>query len=229
MNHSISALATAAVLAIAAPAFADETMTVTGTGQVMLAPDMAHVSVGVSFDADTAAEAMAGMSTDLSAVMARVEAAGIEARDVQTSSIELNPRYDYPENSAPVLVGFTAASNLQLRVRDLDALGSVLDATVSDGANRVSGISFDVQDPAAAMNDARRAAVADAVAKANLFADAAGVRLGDLQNLTEQYAPVRPMPIAEGRMMAMAADSVPVAGGELTLSTSVTLVYEIKQ
>ncbi|ARO13970.1 26 kDa periplasmic immunogenic protein [Ketogulonicigenium robustum] len=230
MKHSITTLAAVTAVALmAAPAFADDrTMTVTGNGTVTLSPDMARVSVGVSADADTAAEAMSSMSADLAAVMAKIEAAGIEARDVQTSAINLSPRYDYPEQGGPVMVGYNASSSLQLRVRALDTLGSVLDSVVADGANQVTGVSFDVQDSSAAVDEARRNAVADAVARATLYADAAGVTLGTLQTLNEYGNTPRPMPMPEARMMAMAADAVPVAAGELSISVSVTMVYEIE-
>ena len=115
---------------------------------------------------------------------------------------------------------------LTVRVRNLGSLGEVLDAVVKDGANRLGGVRFDVLNPEPLLNAARRAAVADARAKAALFADAAGVSLGDLIRLEEQGTGLRPQPMMEMRMMADSS-GIPVAGGEVSLQASLTLVYAI--
>ncbi|MEC7667465.1 MAG: SIMPL domain-containing protein, partial [Pseudomonadota bacterium] len=162
-------------------------------------------------------------------ILVKLEEFDIEARDVQTSDLSLNPIYtrNNTGNEAPLIVGFEASNRVTVRVRDLDRLGAVLGAVTGEGANQMYGLNFGFEDTDAMMDDARRKAVADARAKAELYAEAAGVTLGRVISLSEQggFRPV-PMPVAE---MRMAADSVPIAAGESALSASVSMVFEIVQ
>ncbi len=216
------------------PALADErppaTIAVTGEGQVEAAPDMATVSLGVQTDADTAAAAMAENSAKLAAVIERLKAAGIEPRDIQTSGLSLGPRYDYgkQDGTPPTVTGYTASNMVTVRVRALDNVGAVLDDVVSGGANTLNGLSFGLADDRPLMDEARNEAVADAAARAALYAKAAGVTLGRVMMIAEAggYAPPRPMAMEAG--FAKASD-MPVAPGELTISASVSVVYEIAE
>ncbi len=210
-----------------AQATTDRLITVTGEGSVAVAPDLAYVNLGVSHDAETADEALTAMSIGMRAVLGRLEAAGIAPADIQTGQLSLSPRYDSSSYDGTLkMLGFTATTTVNVRIRDMDKLGGVLDAVVEDGANQFGGITFDVTDPAAAMAEARRAAVADARAKAELFADAAGVTLGDLVTLNEHGGFMAPAPMMAARV-AEDAGSVPIAAGEVSLQTSVTMVYAI--
>lgn len=216
-------------LVLAAPVWAEDSgrIIVTGEGRVTAVPDMAIVRMGVTGQAPVAADAMAQVSETMTAVQAVLAEAGIAPRDIQTTSLQLNPRWDNRprnEGEAPRVVEYFAETGVTVRVRDLAGLGEVLGAVVSDGANQFRGLSFDLAEPDPLMNDARRAAVADARAKAELYAEAAGVTLGALIELREQGAQApRPM-IAEMRM-ASADMAVPVAEGEMVLSSSVTLIF----
>uniref|UniRef100_UPI000682CD0F SIMPL domain-containing protein n=1 Tax=Aestuariivita boseongensis TaxID=1470562 RepID=UPI000682CD0F len=172
-------------------AWAEEAMrviTVTGQGQVFAEPDMATVSVGVTHEDKEASAAMAKAADGAAKILARVEEAGIAPRDVQTGSITLNPVWNNRSASSevPRITGFVASISVTIRVRDLPKLGGVLDAVVTDGANQLGGISFGMQDPKPLMEEARRQAVADGRAKAEVLAEAAGVTLGALQSLNEQ-------------------------------------------
>lgn len=235
-RRPFAALLLGAALAVAAihPALAQAqaqtqargTMTVAGEGRVTVRPDMAWVSLGVVKEARIASDALNGMSAALAAVVAGFEAAGIAPEDMQTSQLSLRPRYSYPNSGGPArLDGFTASSTIEIRVRDLDKLGAVLDAAVGDGANELGGIRFDLNDRSAAMNSAREAAVADARARAALYAGAAGVDLGALLSFSEAGVSAPPMPVMQERM-AMDA-SVPVVSGELEIAASVTMVYAL--
>ncbi len=223
------------ILALAGPAVAADgpaaTISVSGEGRVEIAPDMATVSLGVTTDAETAAAAMAANSEGVSAVIARLTAAGIEDRDIQTSGLSLGPRYDYgrSDGSAPTVVGYTASNMVTVRVRALDTLGAVLDGVVSGGANTLNGLSFGVVEDREVLDEARRRAVAEARRKAELYADAAGVTLGRVISISEQggYAPPMPMAMAEASF-AKGAD-VPVAPGEMSFGATVVVVYEIAQ
>ena len=227
----LSALMLTASLALPLPALAQEAMppmiTVTGTGTVEAVPDIATLSIGVTTQGETAAEALSANSAALDAVMARLTAAGIEARDMQTSNLSLNPNwtgYDSSSVSGPTIAGYVATNMLTIRVRALDGLGAVLDAAVADGANTLNGLTFGLADPEPVLNAARQEAVADARARAELLATAAGVKLGRVLSISEGSAPMDPVPMF--RAEASAAP-VPVAGGELGLSANVTIFYQI--
>ncbi|MDJ0639578.1 MAG: SIMPL domain-containing protein [Paracoccaceae bacterium] len=199
---------------------------VSATGSVSAAPDMATVRVGVTHEARTASDAMRGVSDAAAAVLADIEAAGIAARDVQTSSLTLNPVRDRRNNTErPGIRGYSASTMLTVRVRDLDSLGGLLDIVVGDGANTLNGLTFSIAEPEPLQDLARADAVRRANAKAQTLADAAGVTLGPLQSISEGGGAGAPQPMMRGAVMEAAA--VPVAAGELDVQVSVTLVYAI--
>ncbi len=210
------------------PAAAVDTraITVTGEGRVSVKPDIAWVSLGVAETSETAEAALDAMSASMRAVMARLSEAGIAPADIQTGQLSLDRDYSRMRDDQPEPEGFVATTMVEVRVRDLDALGGVLDAVVGDGANRLGGVRFDLADPVAARDEARRAAVADAQARAALYAEAAGVGLGAVQSLSEAGGFSPPQPMME---MRMAADSgVPVSRGEVAVEAMVTVVYGIE-
>lgn len=201
------------------------TISVAGEGQSTAKPDMAAIRLGVSKDATSASDAVAAMSTDMARVLAALKAAGIADIDLQTSGLSLNERYSRPDaNGNATLVGFTASSDLTVRVRDLAKLGGILDTVVQTGANRLSGISFGLRDPGPATDAARRAAVADGIARARLYAVAAGVTLGPLLSLSEGGGGGPTPVMLEARI---AAAPVPVAAGEVGVSASVQMTFAI--
>ena len=226
------ALATAIVLALPAAAeTVPATIAVTGEGKVEMAPDMAMLSLGVMTQADTAAAALKANSDGLSGALARLKAAGIEGRDIQTSGLSLHPNVDYSSTGRePQVRGYTASNMLTVRLRDLSVLGQTLDAVVTEGANTLNGLSFGLQNPDEATDEARRRAVADAAHKAALYAEAAGVTLGRIVTISEQgnYGGPQPMMMAEARF-AKDAGSVPVASGEISIGATISVVYEIAQ
>lgn len=202
----------------------------TGTGEVAAAPDMAIVTSGVITQAKTARDALSANNEAMENLMAALVDAGIEPSDIQTSNFSVQPEFTYPESngvSVRRIDGYTVSNSVTVRVLDLDNLGRMLDRFVSVGANQINSISFAVQDPAPLIEEARKAAVADALAKAALYAEAAGLTLGDILSITESGS--APRPIAEAAMMRLsAADSaVPVAAGELTFSSSVNIQWQI--
>ncbi|TNF57350.1 MAG: DUF541 domain-containing protein [Rhodobacteraceae bacterium] len=203
-------------------------ISVTGEGQVEAVPDMALISVGVEADDPGARAAMDRAAAGAQAVLAALAAAGIEARDIQTGQVMLNPVWDHrtDPDAAPRVTGFRAVISMNLRLRDLDKLGPVLDAVVGDGANRLGGLSFAVADPDPLMAQARALAVRDAMARARQMADAAGVTLGEVLSISEHGGGARPM------MMGMAearASDIPVAAGEVSLSANVSMVFAIAE
>lgn len=201
---------------------------VTGEGEVAATPDMATITLGVTNEAREAKEAMAATSAAVAQVLERLGAAGVAQKDVQTQRLSLNPVWSGRGTSGTYeskITGFSASNTVMVRVRDLEGLGTTLDAVISAGANEFNGLQFDVQEPRPLQDAARRAAVKDALAKAQLLADAAGVTLGPITSITEQGGG-GPRPMMMQRA-AMAEASVPVAAGELSLSASVSVVFAI--
>ena len=206
------------------------TLAVSGVGEAAAAPDQAILQIGVQADGKTAAEALRAMSTRMSATIARLKSSGVADKDIQTSGLSLNPRYNYetrPQN--PQIIGYTASNMLTVKLRELSKAGALIDAAVSDGANTLGGLSFGFADTSPLEKAARADAVADAREKAETLAKAAGVTLGPILQIQDGYASPAPQPMYEGRAMAaQSAKDVPIAPGESTLSASVTLIYEIK-
>jgi len=203
------------------------TITVVGQGQVQEAPDQAVIVVGASHQADTAEQALSQANHAVAEMIEVLEASGIDGRDMQTSGLGLRPVYDHnrKDNQRPLLVGFTASNRLTVKVRDIASVGAVLSDLVAAGANDISSVSFGLSDPERTQDAARRDAVADARAKATLYAEAAGVSLGKVVSISEAGAT---MPRPEMMRTAMASmDAVPIAAGELTVSAQVQMVLEL--
>jgi Uncharacterized conserved protein len=205
-------------------------LTLAAYGEVKVAPDMATINFGVVTEAPTAQEAMAQNAARMAEVTAALRRAGIEPRLVQTSGLNLSAQYDYVENNPPRLRGYQASNRVTVRVEDLARTGQVVDAVVAAGVNQIDGIGFGLKDPTAAENEARLLAVRSLQQKAALYAQALGVPLGGIRNLTEGggYAPQPPRPMPMYARAEMAQDaSTSVAPGELTVRIDVTGVYDL--
>lgn len=176
-------------------ALAEETprqIVVSATGTVEAAPDMATVTLGVTRDARTASQAMADVSEATAAVLASIADAGIEDRDVQTSSLNLNPIWDRGNERPPQVRGYVASTTLSVRVRALDDLGGLLDRLIGDGANTLNGLTFGTADSDPLEQAARADAVRQARSKAETLASAAGLALGPVQTIAEGAVWARP-------------------------------------
>lgn len=201
-----------------------------GHGEVKASPDMAVVTVGVMSQAQTAREALTQNTAAMEKIFSSLKTGGIEARDIQTSNFSVNPRYDYGQNNnqPPRLVGYDVSNSVAVSVRKLDTLGSVLDTVVSQGSNQINGIMFTIADDAKLQDEARKVAVADAERKAQLYAEATHITLGQIMGVSEgNFQP--PQPVFYGKAMrADAAAAVPIAQGEQTVAIDVTIMWEIK-
>lgn len=224
----------ALLLVLAAPALAQpaperSTLGVTAEGSAAAAPDLALVRIGVETRAATAAEAMAENARQAAAVIAAAKARGVADRDVQTANLSIWPVYDdyrSDRGEAPRLVGFQVQNEVTVRLRDLSAAGEALGALVGAGANRMNGIEFGFADDSALRDEARRRAVAEARRKAELYAAAAGVRLGPILSIEEAGGDFTPRPMMRAAA-AMEASAPPVEAGESEITASVRIVWEI--
>ena len=206
----------------------ETTITLTGKGTVDHAPDIAMISLGVQVEAKTAAEAMAQQTEKMNGVFAAVKAAGIADRDMQTGQLSLNPVYEYPNNARPRLTGYQASNQLSIKVRKLDTLGKTLDAVVKGGGNTINGVSFSIDKPDQFQNDARIEAIKDAAAKAELYAKAVGYKVKRIVTISEQDYYPQPVPMMmQMRQQDMAAAPSPIAAGEVSLTQTVNVVFEL--
>jgi len=198
-----------------------------GQAGISVAPDMARITIGVEHRADLATDALAQMGADISAVMDRMKAVGVAEKDIQTSGLQLDLERDYSASSGGArVVGYVARSNITIAIYDLEILGEILSGVVTDGANQINGLTFDVADRAPHLEMARRSAVADARARARIYADAAEVTLGPLLHLSETGG-AQPGPYPMEARATFAQDATPIAAGEITISASVTVTYAI--
>lgn len=241
-HHALPPLLLAvALLAFAAPMLpvaaqdnsytvaADSTLlSVSAQAEARRVPDVAAISAGVVTQATDANAAMRANAGQMAKVMAAIKAAGIAERDIQTSGINVNPQYRYIENQPPAITGYQASNTVNLKVRDIAKLGKVLDALVASGANQVNGPSFEIDQPEAAYDEARRGALEKAQARAAMYAKALGMRVRRIVSISEGggFRPPVPMP-----MMAMArgkaeADTT-VSPGETTLAANLDVVFEL--
>ena len=217
-----------------APALADTTylppnMSLSGHGEVRMAPDMAMVTAGVLSQANTAAAALAANTTAMQAVIAALKEAGIAAKDIQTTNFTVQPRYDYGNgNQAPRLLGYDVTNSVTVTMRKIEGLGGVLDRLVTAGSNQITGISFQVGRPEAALDEARKLAVGDAAHKAAIYAAAGKVNLGAILSISEAGGYQPPVPMQAKMVRADGAGAVPVAEGEQLISADVNIVWQIK-
>ena len=245
MKSLMRASAMALVLAAAAPVavqaqtmgdmhahIATPTFSLSAQGEVRVAPDMATITTGVQTEARTAQEAMAQNRAQMTQVIAALRRSGIEERHIQTSGLNLNAVYDYPQNQQPTLRGYQASNQVTVQVHDLDNLGQAVDAVVAAGANQINGISFGLRDPRTVEDRARRAAVQALQSRAQLYAEATGMRLVGLRTLTESggYQPMPPMPYARAEMaMDASGGSTPVQGGEVVVRIDISGVFDVSR
>ena len=205
-------------------------ITLSGEGVVEGRPDIARISLGVSVTAPTARAAMARDAEQMTAVLSALKAAGLEARDIQTSSISLSAQYDYEPNKPARLTGYGAANSVQITVRAIDQTGAVLDAAAGAGANQVNGISFDLSHREKLGDEARLAAVKDLEARAHLYAAALSKAHLKLVRLSEGGA--EPVMRTPGVLQAYAVRSAvaappPIEAGEQPGRITIPGVYAL--
>lgn len=205
------------------------TISVSGSGKAVLAPDIATIHIGVHTENRSAAEAVSANNAQTQAVAETLMEFGIADEDIQTTNFSIYPQQRYDNEGKPTdEIMYVVDNTVYVTVRDLDQVGELLDAVVEAGANTISGIQFDVEDKTAALSAARKAAVENAEIIAEEMATAAGVTLGEVQTMSV-YGSSSPRPIDMGSMVsAEQAASVPISPGQLVLTVEVSIVYAIR-
>ena len=214
---------------------------VTGTHTITLEPDLALLNIGVEGFANTVAEARDEAATAMEAITKALKARGVQDKDIQTRFFNISPRYEYGEvieeglrRSKQTLVGYQVNNSAAVKIRDLDAVGVIIDEVADAGgdATRFQGISFTVEDTKPFMAELRTAAVQDALDKAQQFASLTGVSLGRLVFISESGAgvPIVRPSVERAFAVAAAAPAPPsaISGGELELRMTVQAVFDIQ-
>lgn len=219
---------------------ATDTITVQGTGQATLAPDVAHISFSVEHTSATVADAQAATTKQANAALEFVKGQGVAEKDVKTLSYNINPQYSYPNpcprgalcpayGGSPKIVGYQVSETIQVTVRDLSTVGAMLGGLGNLGVQNVSGPAFALDNPTAGSDAARADAIDNAKTQAALLARQLGVRLGKIVNFSESSGGY-PYPVyAMGMGAADSKAALPsVPSGENTYNASVSITYEIR-
>ncbi|HSK94040.1 MAG TPA: SIMPL domain-containing protein, partial [Candidatus Angelobacter sp.] len=198
--------------------------------RVAVEPDTADLRLGVMVVRSTVEEARTEAAGTMAAVLAAAAEAGVERRDVRTTLLSVQPRYDYRDGKPPTLAGYELANIVEVVVRDLARLGDVLDGTLAAGATSMDGLAFRVADPAPAEREARIRAMTEARARADVLAEAAGLSIIGVTDIVEGPAGRPPIPFAAKaeRMMLAADASTPVEAGALEIAVTVTVTYRAR-
>lgn len=214
-------------------------LSIAAEGKSTRTPDLAVFSAGVTTQAKTAGDALSENANRMTSVIAALRKAGIAERDIQTSNLSVNPIYGQPvrlpdgsyEQQEQVIVGYQATNQVSVRQRKLDSYGKVIDTLVASGANQVNGPSFQIDNSDAAMDEARIEAMKKARTRADLYAKAAGLRVVRVLTISENagWSPPQPQVMFARADMASAPKSSPVAAGELEMTITINVSYELAQ
>jgi uncharacterized protein YggE len=200
------------------------TLTMTGQGEVMAAPDMVTLSAGVTSEASTAAAALSANSTRMQGVFTALKKMDLADRDIQTANFSVAPQNTGGANDQPRRIsGYLVNNEVRVKLNDVNKLGTALDALVAAGANQIYGVSFGIKDEAALLDQARAKAVNEAKAKAATYAKAAGVTLGPILSVNEN-AISTPRPMFEA-VTVTASRVAPTAAGEESVAATVSIVW----
>lgn len=236
MLKPVITLAAASALMLPAVAFAAPQVNLAPAGPVVelsifesvdAAPDQATVSAGVTTTEPTATAAMRRNAEEMTKVIARIKALGIDEKDIQTTGIALGPQYDY-QNGNPVFRGYQANNRVSVILRKIDDTGRVLDALVEAGATEIGGPIFAIADDNAVKEQARKAAVARGAAHARAYAAMLGYADVKVLAVTESIEGVAPVfGFAQAKAMALEATATPIQAGQVSSVVSVTITYEL--
>ena len=206
------------------------TLSVNGTGKAFLSPDIAYIYIGVHTEEETAAEAVKANNAETQQVIEALRDAGVAANDIRTTNFSIWPNQQYGPDGQPTGTRYVVDNSVFVTVRALEGLGDLLDSAIGAGANSINSIQFDVADKDEAIKKAREEAVKNAKEPAQELADAAGMTLGDVQTIS--FYDSAPVPFMEygkgGGGAAVSEAAVPIQPGELTVTATVSISYEIK-
>lgn len=239
MRSSLFLLAPALLLAggspvaaqsVSAPVADGTLLDITAEGHVARVPDVATIRAGVVTQGQTASAALSDNAGRMARVLAALKKAGVAARDVRTASVSLSPQYRYTDGQAPVLTGYQASNSVAVRFRDIAKSGTILDALVAEGANQIDGPSLSIDQPDAALDEARSSAVKVAQARAALYAKAAGLSVARIVSIAESGANdgASPQPPVLYARAMKTNEATQIAAGETEISVTLSVRFLLK-
>jgi uncharacterized protein YggE len=223
-----SPLAAAAAQASPSEAIRGTRLTVTGEGRVTRPPDYLGIVAGVSTETPTAADAIRQNAVKMEAVRTALRSAGIADRDIRTSSLRLQPQWQQAPNQPRLFTGYMVTNELSIRFRDIANAGRAIDALVSAGANEIRGPDPGIDRPEAALDEARSLAVANARARAELYARALGLRIRRVVSVDERGGSDMGMANFANNNSAGFAVDTSIDPGVQALTAEVTIVFELE-
>jgi uncharacterized protein YggE len=232
LSAAVAVSACGSTTVMSNPSPNQRTLSVTGTGLVYLTPDVAYINIGVHTEKSTASDAVSTNNGQTQQVIAALTNLGVDAKDIRTTNFSIYPNTQYDQQTGkPGSTTYIVNNTVYVTVHQLDKLGNLLDAAVRSGANSVNNIQFDVADKSPAIKKARDQAVKDAQTQAQELASTAGVSLGSVQTIS--FANNIPQPLTDvygkgGGLGAAPAATVPINTGQLTLTVTVDITYELK-
>lgn len=209
------------------PSSTPGTIVVSGMGRIAVEPDVADLRLGVSVARPTVDSARADAAAAMTAILAAIRGAGVAARDIRTTLVSVQPRYDYRDGKPPLLTGYELSNQVSVTIRDLANLGGVIDGSLTAGATSMDSLSFRVDDPTEPERAARLAAMAQARSRADVLAEAAGVTITGVGDVVEGGGGSPGYPQPKAARMMLADSATPVEGGTTEISVSVTVTYRI--
>jgi uncharacterized protein len=211
------------------PRMTERTVSVTASGHVSAAPDLASISTGIQTEAPTARDAMTLNTAAMIKLIEGLKAQGIASKDIQSTSITVTPRYTNPrDGKQPAINGYTATNQVRLVVRDLNRAGDILDAALTLGATQMGGIAFEVSTAEKLKDEARKDAMTNARRRAELFAAAAGASVGQVISISEDVQGHASMPMFKAARSMAAGAPVPVEAGTMQLDATVNVTWSLK-
>ncbi len=204
----------------------ERSIMVMGEGEASAQPDVAMATIGVETRALTAKGAADANKERMAAVMESLQGMGIAGEDIQTVDYSIRPEIDW-DDGEPRVIGYVASNSVQVKIRQVDQVGDVLDAVTEAGANSIYGIRFTFDDPTILRDQARTEAMADAQSKAQALADLAGVGLGRPRIISESFVEP-PFPMERVEALAIGAGGeVPVSPGQLEVTVQLQVTFDI--
>lgn len=225
----VAAACTTEETVVVPPPEAPTGIAVTGEGRVTVAPELALLNLGASAKALTAGEAMDQVSDAMERVFAVLRARGVAEEDIQTTQVSLFPEYEFRDDRQ-VFTGFRATNTVDVKVRDLESVGPIIDEVVKAAGDAVlvNNIAFVLEDPEEARAEARQEAIEDARDRAEALAEGAGVSLGDVTSISEGFVAIpQPVPFLRAAEANIGGE-VPVSPGTLEVFVSVTVTFAIE-
>ena len=204
------------------------TISLSASGAVKTTPDKVDISTGVTTEAKTAREALDQNTEAMAKVVEALKADGIDAKDIQTVNFSVGPVYEVSRRTSapPEVVGYRVTNQVRITLHDIKKLGAILDKVVTLGSNQIDSIEFGVEEPEALKDEARKLALKNVTDNAKLYAEAAGVGLGQILSITEEESSYQPRYAPMATRMDSAKE-VPIEAGTASVEVRVRVSWEI--